>query len=271
MLHRKTTKGDHRDQASMTRTKHRPRRRSSLGRLNATSLYETCATALNREIETGALRPGQRLPSERSLGDALGFTRLTVRRALQELAQRGLLEPDERRGWQVRSGQVSDSLSTLMGFTQMAQLRGLVASARILSMQYREATLDESEELRVAPGVPMLDLARLRLLDDRPTAIERMRMPTGRLHWPDGFDFTGSIYAALESQGIVPTVADAYVDVVDATEKEAGLLGVTPGRGLLRMNCVTTDTDGTPVSLETSMYHPDRYRFRAILHKRTRR
>jgi DNA-binding GntR family transcriptional regulator len=37
------------------------------------------------------------------------------------------------------------------------------------------------------------------------------------------------------------------------------------------MNCVTTDTDGTPVSLETSMYHPDRYRFRAILHKRTRR
>ena len=108
--------------------RHRRRARSPLARLNTTSLYETCATALNREIETGALRPGQRLPSERSLGDALGFTRLTVRRALQVLAQRGLLEPDERRGWQVRSGQVSDSLSTLMGFTQMARMRGLVAT-----------------------------------------------------------------------------------------------------------------------------------------------
>ena len=255
----------------MARTKHRPRRRSPLVRLSATSLYESCATVLNREIETGALRPGQRLPSERSLGDALGFTRLTVRRALQELAQRGLLEPDERRGWQVRSGQVSDSLSTLMGFTQMAQMRGLVASSRILSLQYREATLDESEELRVAPGVPMLDLSRLRLLDGRPTAIERLRVPTNRVRWPDGFDFTGSIYAALEAQGIVPTTADAYVDVVDATEAEASLLGVATGRGLLRMNCVTSDPDGMSISLETSMYHPDRYRFRAILHKRARR
>ena len=255
----------------MTRTKHRRRRRSPLATLSATSLYETCATALNREIETGVLRPGQRLPSERSLGDALGFTRLTVRRALQLLAQRGLLEPDERRGWQVRSGQVSDSLSTLMGFTQMARMRGLVASSRILSLEYRDATLDESEALRVAPGAPMLDLSRLRLLDDRPTAIERLRMASSRLRWPDGFDFTGSIYAALESQGIVPMLADAYVDVVDATEAQAGLLGVTTGRGLLRMNCVTTGADELPISLESSMYHPDRYRFRALLHKRTKR
>ncbi|MGH8203662.1 MAG: GntR family transcriptional regulator [Steroidobacteraceae bacterium] len=255
----------------MTQTKYRRRRRPQLARLNATSLYETCATALNREIETGALRPGQRLPSERSLGDALGFTRLTVRRALQVLAQRGLLEPDERRGWQVRSGQVSDSLSTLMGFTQMARMRGLVASSRILSLESRDATFDESEALRVAPGAPLLDISRLRLLDDRPTAIERLRMPTSRVRWPDGFDFTGSIYAALESQGIVPTTADAYVDVVDASESEAGLLGVATGRGLLRMNCVTSSADELAIGLETSLYHPDRYRFRAILHKRARR
>jgi len=271
VLRCKTTKDNQRDRSAMTRTKPRPRRRSPLARLNATSLYESCATALNREIETGALRPGQRLPSERSLGDALGFTRLTVRRALQVLAERGLLEPDERRGWQVRSDQVSDSLSTLMGFTQMARVRGLVASSRILSLEYRDATFDESEALRVAPGAPMLDLSRLRLLDERPTAIERLRMPTSRLRWPDGFDFTGSIYAALEQQGIVPTIADAYVDVVDATEAEASLFGVATGRGLLRMNSVTTDADGVAISLDKCIYHPDRYRFRAILQKRNKR
>jgi GntR family transcriptional regulator len=255
----------------MTRSKHRRRAGSPLAKLNTTSLYETCATALNREIETGALQPGQRLPSERSLGDALGFTRPTVRRALQVLAQRGLVEPDELRGWQVKSGQVSDSLSTLMGFTQMAQMRGLVASARILSLEYRDASIDESEALRVAPGAPLMDLSRLRLLDDRATSIERLRMPTGRLRWPDGFEFTNSIYAALESQGIVPTIADAYVDVVDATKADAKLLGVATGRGLLRMNCVTSDAEGVAISLETSMYHPDRYRFRAILEKRATR
>ncbi|HTL50355.1 MAG TPA: GntR family transcriptional regulator [Steroidobacteraceae bacterium] len=255
----------------MTRIRHRRRARTPLARLSTTPLYESCATALNREIESGVLRPGQRLPSERSLGDALGFTRLTVRRALQVLARRGLLEPDEHRGWQVRNDRVSDSLSTLVGFTQMAQMRGLVASSRILSLEYRDGTFDESEALRVAPGAPLLDLARLRLLDGQPTAIERLRMPTSRVRWPEGFDFTGSIYAAMESQGIVPTVADAFVDVIDASDTEAGLLGVAPGRGLLRLNCVTTGADGVVISLETSMYHPDRYRFRAVLHKRGRR
>ena len=231
-------------------------------------MYEACAEQLAREISQGTLLPGQRLPSERTLAEALGYTRLTARRALQALAERGLLEPDERRGWQVRGGPVSEPLNTLMGFTQMARQRGLVASSRILSLQYREATIDEAESLRVAAGVALLDLSRLRLLDDRPTALERLRMPTSRVRWPKDFDFTGSIYAALESQGIVPTRADAFVEVVDATAEAADLLGVKLGRGLLHMNCVTTGADGLVISLENTRYHPDRYRFRATLDRR---
>jgi GntR family transcriptional regulator len=236
-------------------------------KLDARSLYETCADVLSREIAQGGLKPGQRLASERALADKLGFTRLTVRRALQELAERGLLEPDERRGWQVAGGPVSEPLNALMGFTQMARQRGLVATSRILSLEHREATIEESESLRIAPGAPMLDLSRLRLLDDRPTAIERLRMAESRVRWPPKFDFTGSIYAALESQGINPSRADAFVGVVDATVAEAELLAVAPGRGLLCINCVTARADGLAFSLETTKYHPDRYRFRAVLER----
>lgn len=237
-------------------------------KLDSRSLYEACADALSREIAQGVLKPGQRLASERSLADTLGFTRLTVRRALQDLAERGLLEPDERRGWQVCGGPVSEPLNALMGFTQMARQRGLIASSRILSLEYREATIDESESLRIAAGAPMLDLSRLRLLDERPTAIERLRMPTSRVRWPPKFDFRGSIYAALESQGVNPLRADAFVGVVDATAADAELLGVAPGRGLLCINCISTRADGLAFSLETTKYHPDRYRFRAILERR---
>src|SRR5882757_5617587 len=151
----------------MPARKHRPAARSSPPKLDSRSLYESCADVLSREIAQGVLQPGQRLASERSLAETLGFTRLTVRRALMELAKRGLLEPDERRGWQVRGGPVSEPLNALMGFTQMARQRGLVATSRVLSLEYREATIDESESLRVAPGAPMIDLSRLRLLDDR--------------------------------------------------------------------------------------------------------
>lgn len=248
----------------------RPRtaRGPSAVKLDARALYEACADVLGREITGGALKPGQRLASERALADTLGFTRLTVRRALRELAERGLLEPDERRGWQVAGGPVSEPLNTLMGFTQMAQARGLAATSRILALDQREATIDEAEALRIAAGAPLLDLARLRLLDDRPTAIERLRMPESRVRWPRGFDFTGSIYAALESQGINPSRAEALVEVVDAAAADAELLGVAPGRGLLCISCVTTRADGLPFSLETTKYHPDRYRFRAVLERR---
>jgi GntR family transcriptional regulator len=154
-----------------------------------------------------------------------------------------------------------------MGFTQLARQRGLVATSRILSLEHREATIDESEALRVAAGTPIIDLSRLRLLDDRPTAIERLRMAGNRVRWPPGFDFQGSIYAALESQGVYPSRAEAFVEVVDATPEDADLLEVSVGRGLLCINCVTSRKDGLTFSLETTRYHPDRYRFRAVLER----
>lgn len=243
---------------------------SPLANLSARALYETCADQLAREIAQGTISPGHRLPSERSLAQALGYTRLTVRRALKLLAQRGMLEPDDRRGWCARRapGPMTEPLNTLMGFTQMARLRGLVASSRVLAVTERDATLDEAESLRVAAGSPLMDLSRLRLLDDRPTAIEQVRMPVRRIRWPAGFDFTGSVYEALESQGVIPTRADAFVEVADAIQSDSELLGVAVGRGLLRMSCVTFAADGLPISLETSRYHPDRFRFRATLERR---
>ena len=83
----------------MIARKQQPAARTSSRKLDSRSLYESCADGLIREIGQGVLKPGQRLASERSLAEALGFTRLTVRRALLELAKRGVLEPDERRGW----------------------------------------------------------------------------------------------------------------------------------------------------------------------------
>ena len=148
----------------------------------------------------------------------------------------------------------------------MARERGLIATSRVLSLEHREATLDEAEALRIAAGSPMIDLLRLRFLDDLPTALERLRMPASRVRWPRGFDFCGSIYAALESQGIVPSRAEAHVGVVDASASEAEVLGVTVGRGLLQITC-TTYASKRAFSLETTKYHPDRYRFRAVLER----
>jgi len=74
----------------------------------------------------------------------------------------------------------------------------------------------------------MIDHPRLRLLDDRPTAIERLRMPVSRVQWPPSSIQRIHLTPPLESQGIYPTRADAFVEVVEATRPIA-VLGVDSG------------------------------------------
>jgi DNA-binding GntR family transcriptional regulator len=67
---------------------------------------------------------------------------------------------------------------------------------------------------------------------------------------------------------VIPTRADAMVDVIEASAEDARLLGVSVGKGLMRLNCITYSADGIPVSLDVIRYHPERYRFRATLERR---
>jgi GntR family transcriptional regulator len=245
----------------------RPRVRSAIVEIDADALYERCAQQLRNELQTGALPTGKRLPSERAVAQATGFTRLTVRRALFSLEEEGFLERAPRRGWRVRAAPLSEPPNTLMGFTAMAAARGLVASAKVLKHLIRPANVEEAEQLRIAPGAGITEVSRLRMLDGQPTAVEELRIPTSRIRWPEGFNFTQSVHAAFEAQGVIPTRADAIVDVIEAGREDARLLGVSMGKGLLRLNSVTYGADGIPVSLDVIRYHPDRYRFRATLER----
>lgn len=230
-------------------------------------LYEQCARVLLGEICTGGLIAGARLPSERALADALGFSRLTVRRALFALAADGAIEP-AKRGWQVAAGPLSDPPNTLMSFSAMAASRGLVASSKVLSVVTRPALVDEADDLRIAPGSSIVEGRRLRMLNGEAIAVETMRLPVARAPWVDSLDWSGSVHEALERHGLAPWRASVLVDVVAAEADETELLGVAVGRGLLRLVGVTTDRHGVPVCLDHVRYHPDRYRFRAILERR---
>src|SRR5262245_44385957 len=84
-------------------------------------LYQRCLRQIAGEIESGRLSPGTRLQSERALAVSLGFSRLTVRRSLQELARQGLIEPAGNRGWQVPDTPFSEPPNTLLSFTELAR------------------------------------------------------------------------------------------------------------------------------------------------------
>ena len=237
----------------------------SLALAQAPPLYQTVVKELSAEFARGTVAPGDRLPGERELCRHFGVSRVTIRRALRELRERGLIEPDGTRGWFVTSVALGEP-NALMSFSEMARSRGLVPSSRVLSAVTRPATIDEAEELAIAPGTPIFDLERVRLLDAVAVALERSRLP---LHvapaLPEADLAQGSLYEALRKTGVLPARADYLLQAIPAEARHAEALEVEPGAPLLMASARTFDETGKPIELSLSIFRGDRYRFRTTL------
>jgi DNA-binding GntR family transcriptional regulator len=162
---------------------------------------------------------------------------------------------------------IGEPPNALMSFSEMAASRGLTPGARELDRHVRPATIDEADDLGLAPGAPLFELERLRSMDGVPILVDRTRIP---LSLAPGLDreelLEGSLYRVLEQRyGIRPARAHFTVEAIAADERRAALLGLDPGGPLLRCQQQTEDETGRPIELCEMVYRGDRYRFRATL------
>jgi GntR family transcriptional regulator len=230
--------------------------------------YEYVIEQLAGEIERGRRPAGSRLPPERALAEHFGVSRVTLRRALEELARMGVVARSGSR-WVVASAAIGEPPNVLMSFSEMAASRGLRPGGRVLERQVRPATIDEAEALGLAPGAPLHELERLRSMDDVPIMIDRTRIPLTLAPGLDAADLEGtSLYVVLEERfGMRPSRARFTVDAIAADPRRARLLGLEPGQPLLRCQQQTEDETGRPIELCEMVYRGDRYRFRATLQR----
>jgi GntR family transcriptional regulator len=233
----------------------------------ADPLYRRVGYRILEQISSGALRRGDRLPSERALSEQCGVSRVTLRRALQQLEEDGVVASSRGSGWYVTAEVLGEPPNALLSFTEMARTRGLGPSAHILDQRVRPATLDESEALGIAPGAELLHLERLRLLNDVPIAFDHSLIPVEIAPSLPEYDFTVvSLYTTLELEyAVVPSRADYAVEAVAADERAAGLLDVAVGAPTLVTTQTTYESHDRPFELSTMTYRGDRYRFRASL------
>jgi GntR family transcriptional regulator len=228
--------------------------------------YRRVEHALADEIARGGRVAGSRLPPERALAEHFEVSRVTLRRALAELERSGLIARD-RRGWTVAVSRIGEPPNMLMSFSEMAASRGLTPSARVIDHRVRPVTLDEAESFGLAPGAPLFELERLRLMDGVPILIDRSSVPLAFAPGLDQVDFTtASLYVELESRyGLRATRARFAIEAVPADARQASLLDLDVGQPLLRCQQLTEDADGRLMETCEMVYRGDRYRFRATL------
>ena len=168
-------------------------------------LYLRVYRLIADEIASGNLGPGDRLPSERDLTERLGVSRATVRRALGELAEDGLVEASAGRGSFVATGPLVEPPNELLSFTELGRRHGLQATARVLRLESRPATIEEAEAFGVAPGADLVELERLRLPGRGARRGRRHAVSAGAGPGALTMDFaSASLYDLLEQSGFPP-------------------------------------------------------------------
>lgn len=234
-------------------------------------LHDQVREEIESQIRSGDLPPGARLQSERDLAELLGVSRVTVRRALDELERQGLVRAAPGSGRFVEGTPLEEPQNALLSFTELGASRGLAATARILSQRVRPATLEEAEQMGIAPGAELFELERLRLLDGLAVALDANRIPLAVAPELLTVDFAvASLYRVLRDAGAGVARADYTTEAVPASATQARQLGVQAGEPLLLAHTKAFDASGRLVELSQTFYRGDRYRFHASLARRQR-
>ncbi|WP_257456598.1 GntR family transcriptional regulator [Archangium lipolyticum] len=223
-------------------------------------LYLQLARYLRGLISSGKFGHRDALPSERELAERFEVSRVTVRKALKELLDEGLLQQRQGAGTFVNRGPyVEQRLSTLTSFSEDMSSRGLSASSRWLHRMVSVATPEETLALGISPGAMVSRLQRLRMANDTPMALELAVIPTRFL--PDPHEVQGSLYDTLRRRGYTPHRALQRLAAVKLTAEPAEQLGVPEGAAALYIERRTLLEDGTPLEFVRSHYRGDAYDF----------
>jgi GntR family transcriptional regulator len=214
-------------------------------------------------IQAGDLGPGERLPPERDLAEALAVSRMTVRQALASLAARGLVERGVGRGTFVREATpIVHDLTRVRGFTEEVERHGLSASARILDAGECAAPEPVAQALGLETGAPVVRLERVRYGSGVPMTLEDSWMPARRFPGLLDQDLTGSLYALMGGRyALAPVSATELLEPVAARAFEAQSLGVEEGSPLMLVERTAYTADGIPVEFAHDRHRGDRARF----------
>jgi GntR family transcriptional regulator len=223
---------------------------------------------LKEQIQQKKWLPGEQIPGEQELCEMYGVSRTVVRQALRELELAGAITRRKGKGTFISEPKISEGLiQKLTGFYQDMSERGLTPVTRVLHQQVVGATPNVARFLEIPPGSDVIDIQRLRFINDEPIQLVTTYIPYALFPPLATVDLTHrSLYEFLEHEGGVRLVRGRrYIEAVLANETEAELLSIERGSPLLMLDSVSYGESGLPVEYYHALHRGDRSRFEVDL------
>ena len=216
-------------------------------------------------IENGHLPPASPLPPEREIAAMSGLSRVTVRKAIEPLVEKGMIVQRRGSGSFVspNAGRVEQALSRLTSFTEDMARREMNFTSVWLKRGLFSPSPQEVLALGLRADEQVSRIARLRSVDGIPLAIERAALPSDIL--PNPLVIGSSLYEALEENGNRPVRAIQRISAANLGHADAELLSVEAGTASLKIERTSYLPSGRVVEFTQSIYRGDKYDFVAEL------
>ncbi len=231
-------------------------------------LYSHIENDLRQKIISGAYGPGEKLPTEAELCEHYGVSRITVRRAIQNLADDDMLRRYRGKGTFVRpkAHSLDENMQVGLGFAGLSSLGGR-AERHIVEKRRIPASISLAEKLDIPQGNEVQYVKRIGLLESVPLTLDNIYVSSELLpHFIDDLKEGCSFYALLEAEyKLKLAYADLSFSASLATAEEARLLECFTGAPILVFDKICYDTDGKVVHYSKTLLSGNRTSERLVI------
>lgn len=140
-------------------------------------LYKQLKDLLLQEIKEGIYKANQKIPTELELSEKYQISRMTVRKALVELVEEGVLAKKQGKGTFVQEEKMTEDLSSPNSFTNLCKRNGKVPGGKTLKCTLQEAKDRDRQLLKLENGEMVILVERVRTADDVPVMLEKLYFP----------------------------------------------------------------------------------------------
>jgi GntR family transcriptional regulator len=237
------------------------------------TLYAQVESVLASEISGRSLKSGDQLPTEDDLMARFGVSRITVRRAIQNLVSRGLVEIHRGRGTFVAAPKITQELTELSGFVEDMRALGRKATARLIDKKIVTADETVARQLALTKGARVVRIERVRLGDGVPISFDETYLPLeiGKKVITNNLAVE-PIFSLLERKYNIPLVEAEYkLEALAAEVAVAKALRIEQGSPIFQIERTSYSIGARPVDYEKLYYRGDLIRFVTRLARKPRR
>lgn len=217
-------------------------------------LYKQVAQSLLFSIQNGDTKIGDKLPSEMSLMGEYKVSRITIRAAIKELVDDGILERSQGKGTFIAASKNSQGVEDRHGLTESCRKAGKSLYSKVLSIDFSYPTKKEAEFLHIPETEKIIETKRLRYIDGLPAMIETNHLlKSYKFLFEENLE--GSLFQILSEHGITVKNTSRTLEIAYADGSEASLLNIKRNTPLLMFHDYQSDSDGNPFYVSKQLYN----------------